>query len=201
MPLRTILEIGHPTLRKSARPLRPDEIALPAWRDFIEDLVATMRHANGAGLAAIQVGETVRVAALEVGDNPRYPYKPRIPLTVAINPVLTPLSDQTFENWEGCLSVPGLRGPVTRHQHLAVRYLDPHGQTHEIQTHGLTAGTWQHECDHLDGILFVDRVTDPTRLTTWQNWERFYREPFLETLPEIQANTRPAPTPLGANRG
>jgi peptide deformylase len=185
MPTLPILQIGHPDLRVVAEPVPETRIHEPRWQRLIDDLVETMRVANGAGLAATQVGVATRIVALEVKDNPRYPYKPPIPLTVAINPELTPIGDERFENWEGCLSVPDLRGPVMRHRVLRVRYLDRDGQRHEQVVHGLTAGTWQHECDHLDGLLFVDRVADSRRLSTWENWARFDREGFLATLPTV----------------
>jgi peptide deformylase len=185
MAIRTILELGDPELRRIAEPLALDELARPDWQAFIDDLVATMRHANGAGLAATQVGVHRRIVALEVGDNPRYPYKPRIPLTIAINPELEPLGEETFDNYEGCLSVPGLRGKVRRHRRLRVRWLDRRGERHEQVMEGLTAGTWQHECDHLDGVLFVDRVTDPHTLTTWENFGRFHRDAFVASLGEL----------------
>ena len=123
-----------------------------------------MRHANGAGLAANQVGVPVRIATIEVGDNPRYPYKPRIPLTVVVNPIIEPIDDELVEINEGCLSVPNLRGSVMRHVNVRVRYLDRDGVAHDEIRRGLTAGTFQHECDHLDGMLFLDRVVDPTHL-------------------------------------
>lgn len=182
MTVLDILTLGDPALRQVATPLRPDELARPRWQEFCRDLVQTMRHANGAGLAAVQVGVHRRIAALEVKDNPRYPYKPNIPLTIAVNPVLTPLSDETFENYEGCLSVPGLRGVVRRFRYLHVRYLDPDGAEHEQEVSGLTAGTWQHECDHLDGLLFVDRLVDSTTLTTWENFERFHKAAFVKRV-------------------
>lgn len=185
MAVREILTLGHPELRRVAEPLDPEALTSDAWQRFIDDLVATMRHANGAGLAATQVGVQARIVALEVGDNPRYPYKPRIPLTLAVNPVLTPLGQATFENVEGCLSVPGLRGRVTRHRRVHVAWLDRHGTSHEAEVEGLTAGTWQHECDHLDGTLFVDRVTDPHTLTTWENYHRFHEAAFLEGLGDL----------------
>lgn len=185
MSLLPILQIGHPDLRRAAREVTPAEVNTPEIQRFIDVLVATMRHANGAGLAAVQVGVHLRIVALEVGDNPRYPYKPKIPLTIAINPRLEPVGEERFENWEGCLSVPGLRGPVLRHRVIQVSYLDREGRPEELLTRGLTAGTWQHECDHLDGALFVDRVTDPARLTTWENWERYHRADFLGTLDHV----------------
>lgn len=186
MPILDILQLGDPALRIPAEPLDPAELATPRWQQFIDDLVATMRHANGAGLAAVQVGVHTRIVALEVENNPRYPYKPRIPLTVAINPVLEPLSDETFLNYEGCLSVPNLRGVVPRHRHLRVSWLDRHGEPHTLEAHGLTAGTWQHECDHLDGLLFVDRVQDSRTFTTWENFRAHHEAAFVERVRALQ---------------
>ena len=140
-----------------------------------------MRHAYGAGLAATQVGEPVRTAVMEVGDNPRYPYKPRIPLIVAINPVIEPLDDEQVVINEGCLSVP-LRGEVRRHVNVRVRYLDRDGAEHDEVVRGLTAATWQHECDHLDGVLFIDKVDDPTTLSTWDEYETHHRDAFVERI-------------------
>ena len=103
----------------------------------------------------------MRVAVIEVNHNPRYPYKPPIPLTVVVNPVIEPLDDELVEINEGCLSVPNLRGTVQRHVNIRVRYLDRDGIDHDEVKRGLTAGTFQHECDHLDGVLFLDRVDRP----------------------------------------
>ena len=149
---------------------------------LIDDLVDTMRPANGAGIAANQVGATLRIATIQVDHNPRYPYKPPIPLTVVVNPVIEALDDEVVEINEGCLSVPNLRGNVFRHVNVRVRYLDPDGAAHDEVKRGLTAGTFQHECDHLDGRLFLDRVTDPTTFTTWEQFERFHRDAFVERI-------------------
>jgi peptide deformylase len=178
MSVLEILEVGHPVLRERARELDRDELASDAVQRLIDDMIETKRAANGAGIAANQVGETVRIAIAEVEpDNPRYPYKPPIPLTVLVNPVIEPLDDEVAEINEGCLSVPGLRGEVPRNVNVRVRYLDRAGAEHDETRHGLTAGTFQHELDHLDGVLFVDRA-DPRTLTTWAQFERFGREEF-----------------------
>jgi peptide deformylase len=180
LSLREIVEIGHPVLRERARELTAEELASAAVQTLIDDMIETMRAAGGAGLAANQVGETVRVAVAEVDHNPRYPYKPPIPLTVFVNPVIEPLDDETAEINEGCLSVPNLRGELPRHLRVRVSYLDRDGTPHEETKLGLTAGTFQHEVDHLDGILFLDRVTDPRTLTTWDQFARFGRDEFIE---------------------
>src|SRR6516165_2102865 len=120
MTIRKIAQIGHPVLRLPARQVERREIQTPEFQALIDDLIETMRDANGAGLAAPQIHESVRLIAVEVSKNPRYPYKPDIPLTVLVNPVVTPLSDEHFENFEGCLSVPNLRGRVRRFAHVRV---------------------------------------------------------------------------------
>lgn len=181
MTVREILTIGHPALRVVADEVPIDEIASPRVQQLIDDLIDTMRHANGAGLAATQIGESTRIAVIEVRDNPRYPYKPRIPLTVAINPIVEPIDDERVDINEGCLSVPW-RGEVSRHVNVRVRYHDRDGVAHDDVKRGLTAGTWQHECDHLDGVLFVDRVTDPTTLATWDQYEAHHRDEFVERI-------------------
>jgi peptide deformylase len=178
---REIVEIGHPVLRERARELSREELGSAEVQRLIDDMIETMRAANGAGLAANQVGETVRVAVVEVREgNRRYPYKPPIPLTVIVNPVIEPLDDDVEQINEGCLSVPNLRGEVPRHMSIRLRYTDRDGEEHEEVRRGLTAGTFQHELDHLDGTLFLDRVTEPATLTTWDEFERFHRDAFVE---------------------
>lgn len=181
MTVRSILSIGDPRLREVADPVAAAEIGGAEVQTLVDDLIDTMRHAGGAGLAATQIGVPLRVAVIEVDDNPRYPYKPRIPLTVAINPVIEPLDDELVEINEGCLSVP-LRGNVFRHVNTRVRHLDRDGVEHDDVRRGLTAGTWQHECDHLDGVLFIDKVVDPTTIATWEEFERHQRPRFVERI-------------------
>jgi peptide deformylase len=178
---RELVEIGHPVLRERARELTQDELRSDEVQQLIDDMIETMRAAEGAGLAANQVGETARVAVVEVRPgNPRYPYKPPVPLTVIVNPVIEPLDDELEWINEGCLSVPNLRGEVPRHVNVRVRYLDRDGVEHDEVRRGLTAGTFQHELDHLDGVLFVDRVADPSTLSTWEQFERFHKDEFVE---------------------
>ena len=190
MSRREIVELGDPVLRERAREVTPEELRGDAVQQLIDDMIETMRAANGAGLAANQVGETLRVAVVEVRpDNPRYPYKPPVPLTVIVNPVIEPLDDDVEQINEGCLSVPNLRGEVPRHLNIRVRYMDREGQEHDEVRRGLTAGTFQHELDHLDGTLFVDRVTDPATLSTWEQFERFHRDEFVERALRIVERT------------
>ncbi len=181
MTVRDIVHIGHPVLRQQARALAPDEVATVAVQRLIDDLIDTMRAAEGAGLAANQVGEAVQVCVAEVRPgNPRYPYKPVIPLTVLVNPVVEPLTTETFANYEGCLSVPGLRGVVERAVAVRVLALDRHGAPVDRVVRGLSAGTFQHETDHLRGRLFVDRVTDTRTLCTWDEFRLRHEAAFAE---------------------
>ena len=187
MSVREIVTIGHPVLRTPTREVSPDELASAEVQGLIDDLIDTMHGADGAGIAANQIGESVRIATIHVDHNPRYPYKPPIPLTVVVNPLIEPLGDEVVEINEGCLSVPDLRGNVFRHVNVRVRYLDRGGVAHDEVKRGLTAGTFQHECDHLDGRLFLDRVVDTTTLTTWAQYERFHRDAFVERITEFVA--------------
>jgi peptide deformylase len=178
--VREIVFIGDPVLRTRAREVAPEELRSTEVQSLIDDLIQTKRAANGAGLAANQVGETLRIAVAEVeSTNPRYPYKPPIPLTVMVNPTIEPAGYEGMEINEGCLSVPGLRGYLERHAQVRVRYLDREGGEHEEVKSGLTAGTFQHEVDHLDGVLFVDRA-DPRTLATWEHYDRHQRAEFEE---------------------
>jgi peptide deformylase len=186
MAIRKIAQIGHPVLRQVARELSRDELASPAMQQFIDDLVDSMHDADGAGLAAIQIYEPVRICAIEVRNNPRYPYKPPIPLTILVNPVLTPMNDELFDNYEGCLSVPNLRGVVKRHVHVRVQAWNRIGEPIDEVVHGLKAGTYQHEVDHLNGKLFVDRA-DPSTFTTWTEFERHHRAAFVENMQALVA--------------
>jgi len=185
--LLDIAQIGHPILRQPARELTRDELASAEVQTFIDDLVETMRHANGAGLAATQVHRAVRICAIEVHDNPRYPYKPNIPLTILVNPVIEPVGEATFMNYEGCLSVPNLRGLVRRHAGMTVSAQLRDGTPYEKEIWGLTAGTFQHEVDHLDGKLFVDRVEDTTSLCTWEQYQLHHEATFVTRVKALVA--------------
>ena len=185
MSVREVVQIGDPVLREASRDVVPGEISSLEIQQLIDDLIDTKRATHGAGIAANQVGEAVRVAIVEVEDgNPRYPYKPPVPLTVMINPVLEPLGDEVVEINEGCLSVPDLRGSLLRQLTVRVRYLDREGLEHEEVRRGLTAGTFQHEIDHLNGTLFVDRA-DPRTFATWEQFDRHQREQFVERVERL----------------
>jgi len=183
--VREVVAIGDPVLREPAREVSREEIASPRIQELIDDLIDTKRATHGAGLAANQVGEPLRVAVVEVEEgNPRYPYKPPEPLTVMINPTLEPLGVETVEINEGCLSVPDLRGSLQRDLSVRVRYLDRDGTEREEVKQGLTAGTFQHEVDHLDGILFVDRA-DPRTFATWEQFDRHQRDAFVSRVTQL----------------
>ena len=188
MTVLPIREMGDPVLRETARPVSPEELAGEEVQRLIDDMIETMRAANGAGLAAPQVGVPLRIAVIEVREgNPRYPYKPAIPLTVIVNPALTSLDGTTFATNEGCLSMPNLRGDLERFENIGVRYLDREGGVHEETRRGLTAGTFQHEVDHLDGILFVDRMKDMRSLSTWEEFERHGKADFVRRVEALVA--------------
>lgn len=181
MAVLEIAQIGHPVLRTPARSVSQEELAGEEMQQFIDDLIETMRDARGAGIAATQVFRPVRICVIEVDHNPRYPYKPPIPLTVLVNPDLEYVGEETFPINEGCLSVP-LRGDLHRRLRVRVRAWDRTGSERVHEAAGLTAGTFQHEFDHLNGVLFVDRVEDPRTLATWGEFDRHRREAFFAEM-------------------
>lgn len=159
--IRDVLRMGDPRLFDRSRDV--EDVRLPAIAALLDDMRDTMRAQNGAGLAAPQIGVSLRVVIFGVDRNPRYPDAEEVPYTELINPVLTALSDEMEDGWEGCLSVPGLRGVVPRHVRLRYRGLDPAGEVIERDVGGFHARVVQHECDHLDGILYPQRMTDMSR--------------------------------------
>ena len=159
--IRPILRMGDPRLLAVAQPV--EEFDTPALHALVADLFETMRAANGAGLAAPQIGVPLRAVIFGFEQNPRYPDAPPVPTTVLINPTLQPLSDELLEDWEGCLSVPGLRGVVPRHALLRYTGRDATGAPIDRTVGGFHARVVQHECDHLDGILYPMRVRDFAR--------------------------------------
>ena len=159
--IREILKMGDPRLLQASRPV--EAYGTPDLHALIGDMQDTMRAANGAGLAAPQIGVGLRVVIFGFESNPRYPQAEAVPYTILVNPVLTPLSDELEEGWEGCLSVPGLRGVVPRWARLVYRGFDADGTLIEREATGFHARVVQHECDHLDGILYPMRIRDFTR--------------------------------------
>jgi peptide deformylase len=156
VPIREVLKMGHPLLRKVAAPVTA--FGTRELLELVRDMDDTMRSLNGAGLAAPQIGVSLRVVIFEVTRNPRYPDAGEVPYTVLINPELTPLGDDTEDAWEGCLSVPGLRGLVPRYRGLRYRGYDANGLPIDRSVEGFHARVVQHEVDHLDGILYPMRL-------------------------------------------
>jgi peptide deformylase len=157
MPVRQVLKMGEPLLRQVAAPVTRFDAQLTA---LVADLDDTMRELNGAGIAAPQIGVSARVVIFELKDNPRYPHLAPVPYTVLVNPLVTPLGAEEDEGWEGCLSVPGLRGLVPRFRRLRYQGFDVQGAPIDRTVEGFHARVVQHEVDHLDGILFPQRVRD-----------------------------------------
>jgi peptide deformylase len=159
--IRDVLRMGDPRLFQKS--VAVEKFATPELAELLQDMRDTMAHLNGAGLAAPQIGVLLRVVIFGVHANPRYPDVDEVPDTVLINPVITPLSDEMEECWEGCLSVPGMRGVVPRHLRLRYCGFDEKGNRFERDVSGFHARVVQHECDHLDGILYPMRIRDFTR--------------------------------------
>jgi peptide deformylase len=156
--IRAVLKMGDPRLLEKSHPV--EAFGTPLLRELIADMRDTMADLNGAGLAAPQIGVPLRVVIFGVKRNPRYPDAEEVPDTVLINPVITPLGDEMEEAWEGCLSVPGMRGVVPRFKRLRYRGFDESGNPIDRTVDGFHARVVQHECDHLDGILYPMRIRD-----------------------------------------
>ncbi len=162
MAVREILKMGDPRLLRVAQPVT--EFDSDALHRLIQDMADTMVAANGAGLAAPQIGVDLQLVIFGSGEfNPRYPQAPVVPRTILLNPVITPLGDEQEEGWEGCLSVPGLRGVVPRFKRIRYTGFDPYGDPIEREAEGFHARVVQHECDHLHGVLYPMRVRDFSR--------------------------------------
>lgn len=190
MAIRDIPQIGDPVLRRPTDDVTVDQFTDPEFQQLVDDMIETMRHAGGAGIAANQVGVSLNVCVIGVDRNDRYPYKPPIPLTVLVNPVIRPLDDERWLNNEGCLSVP-IRGDLRRMMNIEVTASDRNGEPFTQVYRGLSAGTVQHEVDHLGGRLIVDRMTDPTSISTWENFAEHGMEAYLERIAPIIDRTAP----------
>jgi peptide deformylase len=158
MAAREVLRMGHPVLRERARPV--ENVGTPEFRELVADMKETMAAKNGAGLAAPQIGVGSRVVIFGVEKNPRYPDAEEVPFTVLVNPKITLLTKDVESDWEGCLSVPGMRGMVPRYTKLRYTGTDEEGNPIDRVAEGFHARVVQHECDHLDGILYPQRMTD-----------------------------------------
>ena len=175
MAVRKVMRMGHPVLRQVARPVTVDELRSPTMRQFILDMTDTLHDYGGIGLAAPQVGESIRVLLVEIpAGGSRYGELQAMPLEAYANPEITVLDPTPAGFWEGCLSVPGLRGFVERPQHLLVRYLDLAAKPQEIELKGFQATVFQHEFDHLNGMLYLDRITDRARLSFDEEYVRYH---------------------------
>ena len=171
MTNRTILKMGDPRLLRIAPPV--ERFATVELRELVADMFETMRSVNGAGLAAPQVGVDLQLVIFGFNRNARYPDAPPVPETVLLNPVIEPIGDAIEEGWEGCLSVPGLRGVVPRFARIRYRGVDVEGRPIEREAEGFHARVVQHECDHLEGVLYPQRMTDLTQLifeTETKHW-------------------------------
>lgn len=174
MAILKVARMGHPILREVAKEVSSAEIATPAFQEFVDSMIDTMREYDGAGLAAPQVHVSQRVVVMEVADNPRYPDAESMPLSVVINPRIHFLTERRVEGVEGCLSIPDLRGMVSRIAEVELEALDRNGDPIRLRFDGFPAAVVQHECDHLDGILYLDRVTDTRTLSFVREFQRYH---------------------------
>jgi peptide deformylase len=174
MAILKVARLGHPVLRRVADPIPVEVIARPQFQQFIDDMIETMHEYDGVGLAAPQVHVSQQVAVLEVEKHPRYPDMPPVPLTVLINPRVTIISQEIVDGWEGCLSIPELRGMTPRYRELRVEALDRHGKSLDFVAKDFHARVIQHEYDHLQGKVYVDRMPSLETLTHLLEWERYW---------------------------
>jgi peptide deformylase len=174
-----VARLGHPVLRRVAEPVPPADIPRPETQRLIDDMVETMHEYVGVGLAAPQVHVSRQIAVLECDAHPRYPDMARIPLMVIVNPVLTPVSDETEADWEGCLSIPEFRGVTPRFSTVRLEALGRDGERIELVAKNFLARVLQHETDHLNGRVYLDRMPDLTTLGHIHEWSRYWldREP------------------------
>lgn len=174
MPILKVARLGHPVIREPAAAVGSDEIQTPDFQRLIDDMILTMREYDGVGLAAPQIYISKQIAVIEVSHNPRYPDQPNIPLTVLINPRIRSRSKAISEGWEGCLSIPDLRGVVPRNESLICEALDRTGKTVNIEADGFFARVIQHEWDHLQGNVYLDRMTHLRSLTHLAEFGRYW---------------------------
>jgi peptide deformylase len=177
MAIRKIARLGHPVLRQRAREVTREEISSPEMRRLLKDMIDTMHEYGGVGLAAPQVHEPVRLAVIEFeADNGRYDTGEQQSLLVIFNARVKVLDETRSGFWEGCLSVPGMRGYVERPSKIEVNYLDEKGKPHTITAEGFLATVFQHELDHLDGVLYVDKIADKSKFSFTEEYTRFHLE-------------------------
>lgn len=174
MAVRKIIRMGHPNLRRAARILLPEEIGSDEMHRLVSDMIDTLHDYGGIGLAAPQINESIRLAIVELpGGSSRYGELEPVPLTICINPEIEVLDKTTAGSWEGCLSVPGLRGFVMRPQFIRVKFLNLAGGKCEIEAKGFVATVFQHELDHLDGRLYVDLIDNQSKLVFEKEYLRY----------------------------
>jgi peptide deformylase len=166
----TITRLGNPILQQKATAI--DNLLDSDCQDLIDSLIATVQASHGVGIAAPQVAQSLRLFIVASHPNPRYPHAPIMPPTAMINPRILSVSQETVKGWEGCLSVPNLRGFVPRHQWIEVEYLDRNGQHIRQILTDFVARIFQHEYDHLEGILFLDRLESPTDLYSEAEYQK-----------------------------
>ena len=183
---RVLRELGDPCLRTVCKSVDESHFKNDNnyLKQLVDDMITAMKKANGAGIAANQIGENERVfIAYGTGDNPRYPYKPKFPLTVFVNPEIEVMGDDKIELWEGCLSVPGFRGQVERFARVRVNAFDINGNPFQVEAEGHIAGTLQHELSHLNGQLFPDIARKGSlgneSLITSSAFEQYYKDSFF----------------------
>jgi len=178
MAIRKVARLGHPVLRSPTRDVTPQEIRSPEMRRLVADMIETMHEYGGVGLAAPQVHESIRLAVLEFdGDSDRYPQQGDQPLLVVWNARVSVIDPTPSGFWEDCMSVPGLRGYVELLSKVRVDYLDDRGQPQRLTADGFLATVLQHELDHLDGVLYVDRIKDPARFAFIEEYQRYHLAP------------------------
>ena len=178
-----IAQIGHPILRNKTKDIPINDIKSDNTQKIIEKMIKTMRKHNGAGLAANQIYEPIRICIIEVLDNPRYKHLNTIPLKILINPkVIIKKDTATFNSYEGCLSVPNLRGKVKRYNTINITYYTKDAKKITEDIKGLESIVYQHEIDHLDGYLFTDKVEDNSTLVTYENYQKYYEEGYKKEL-------------------
>ena len=183
-----IAQIGHPILRNKTKDIPINEIKSENTKKIIEKMIKTMRKHNGAGLAANQIYEPIRICIIEVLDNPRYKHLNTIPLKVLINPkVIIKKNSATFNSYEGCLSVPNLRGKVKRYNTINVTYYTKDAKKITEDIKGLESIVYQHEIDHLDGYLFTDKVEDNSTLVTYENYQKYYEQEYKKELENFKS--------------
>ncbi len=174
MAILKIAQMGNPVLRRPAEPVPVKSIKSPILQNFIDDMIETMREYNGVGLAAPQVHESLQVVVFEAQQSPRYPQAPMIPLTILINPAVELLTDETEEDWEGCLSIPDIRGKVPRVREVRARAYDREGKELDFSVKNFFARVILHEYDHLQGMLFLDRMPKLDTLTYLTEYQRYW---------------------------